>query len=70
MKLLTNDKLEYLRNLSYKDGYAKGRQISNYELAEELLRIACQIRRMDTWDNNLKDDLIDRLVTQYRKLAK
>lgn len=70
MKLLTNEKLEYLRDLSYKDGFAEGRKLSNYELGEELLRMACQVRRMDTWDNNLKNDLIDRLVTQYRKLTR
>lgn len=70
MKLLSNEKLDYLRNISYKDGFAAGRDLRNRELAEELLKIACQVRRVDTWDKQLKDDLIERLITQYRKLAK
>lgn len=70
MKLLSNDKLNYLRNVSYRDGFAAGRELRNCELAEELLKIACQVRRVDTWDKQLKDNLIDRLVSQYRKLAK
>lgn len=70
MKILSNEKLDYLRNISYKDGFAEGRDLRNYELADELLKIACQVRRVDTWDKELKNNLIDRLITQYRKLAK
>lgn len=70
MKLISNEKPEHLRNLSYKDGFVAGRELRNHELAEELLKIACKIKNIDTWDKQLKEELIDKLLFQYKRLAK
>lgn len=70
MKLLSDEKLDYLRNISYKDGFAAGMDLRNSELAEELLKIAFQVRRIDTWDKRLRDNSVERLFAQHHKLAK
>ena len=69
MKILTNNKYNSEMTHSYTEGWLDGHKSINQRIAKEILSVACQIRRMDTWDKELQSKLVGKLLEQYKILA-